>query len=86
MERLQKLESLQAEELSRVPADEVQQWISMPMTKALLLQIEIDREQLKELWEQGNYPDERTDAHCRGQSEYASNIKEYIQKGMKFDD
>ena len=66
---LEKKESKLKELQARISKSAFQQWLSSNSTKALLMQIEIDREELTEHWAAGRYNDVENQ-RAIGQSDY----------------
>ena len=83
-DKLNKLESNQQEQLSRVTPDDFSNWLGASATKALLLQLEIDLEDLKENWVYSKYNKDE-EKQARGQANYIVGLMNTI-KTLKSDD
>ncbi len=83
--KIEQLESKLAEIRSRISRDAFTQWKSSASTKALLLQFEIDREELKEHWEDGHYNDKEL-VEALGQAKYIKRLPYVIRALGDFED
>ncbi len=72
-ERLNSLEQKQTALLEKASKDDFAFWLSNPITKALIVQCQIDSEEIKDMWTQGNFPTNE-DQFYRGQAAYAENF------------
>jgi hypothetical protein len=58
-------------------------WMQHQMTKALLLQCEIDTEELKSTWARGGYTSEEDANRAQGQAQYAEGIMELVNQRLR---
>ena len=86
-ERMKKLEKQLAEILERVNKAEFIQWLASPCTKAILIQLQLDSEQLMYGWANGRFG-KRDGLKSEGQAAYALGLAEEIKslKDVEADD
>jgi hypothetical protein len=78
-EKIEKLESRQREILEQIPREDFILWKSSPVTKFLLLQLEIDLEQIKDNWINDYYAHSNTlEASERGKANYNLAVTDVI--------
>ena len=75
---IRNLESRQKELLAQVNRDDFVLWLSMPTTKALLVQFEIDQLNLCQNWALGRYPDDKQ-LKAQGQAEYLDELESVVR-------
>ena len=84
MDQIEKLESKQRSLLEKVSKDDHINWLSMPSTKAMFIQFEIDQEQLRELWAAGQYGDVEN-LKAQGQAYYILDLEQKIKEMLSDD-
>lgn len=82
---MHKLESKIKEHLEKVNKDTYIQWLVHPCTKALLLQLELDQEEIKENWAHNRYTENDNEAQAKGQVAYILGLDVTI-RSMKEDE
>lgn len=78
MERMEQLASNQATLMEQASPDDFTNWKAHPLTKALLLKLEADSEEVRDLWSRGHFPDD-TQLKAQGQAMYIMNLIEDIK-------
>jgi hypothetical protein len=74
---ISKLESKQKDLLAGASKDDFSLWLSSPLTKAFLIQLEIDEYDLCQNWSLGRYSDE-SQIKAQGQAHYIAALREAI--------
>jgi len=68
--------------VSQATADDIRQWLTHPLTKAVLTRLELDSEELRDQWVLGNFSNEEQHK-AQGQAMYiiglASDIRTIAQ-------
>lgn len=72
-ERINKLEKALQNLLSKINKEDHVEWLSLPSTRALQLQMRIDGEELRERWATAQYSGTGLD-RAQGQAEYIDSI------------
>lgn len=72
--KLNKLESQQSEILGKVSKEDYIAWKSSAFTKALILQLQIDAQEVKDNWMSGRYGPEQVEL-ARGAGIYADTLE-----------
>ena len=83
--KIEQLRSKLKEAQSRISKDAFSQWTSSATTKALLIRLEIDLEDLKECWADGLFDDKKLVA-AQGQAAYLSDLPYIIKALGAFED
>lgn len=84
-DRMRRLESKIAELLEKVNKDTYIQWLSHPCTKAVLIQLELDQEEIKDNWANNRYTEGDNEAQAKGQVAYILGLDVTI-RSMKEDE
>lgn len=72
-ERIAKLEQALQNLLAKINKEDHVNWLTLPSTRALQLQMRIDGEELRENWAQARYEDPWL-TRAQGQASYISNL------------
>ena len=85
MDRMEKIESKIQEKVTGQTHESFQQWLSHPFTKALLLQLELDGEELRNSWSLGQFSAEEQ-VRAQGQAFYILGLTSEIHSLWGDDD
>jgi len=77
--KLDSLESQLQETRSKISRDAFGQWLRSKSTKALLLQLAIDSEDLKDNWSRGSFSEDES-IKAQGQTQYIDGLQELIHE------
>jgi hypothetical protein len=78
-DKIENLENQLAELRSKITRDTFDQWLRSKSTKALILQLAIDAQDLKDNWSNGSY-DEDEQLRAQGQTQYIGGLIELIRE------
>lgn len=85
MNLIEQLESKLKETLEVTTPDDRQQWFINPVTKGLLIQLEIDKRVIQDNWAEGLYPNEKEEKKALGGVQAITEVMDAIKGVAEYD-